>query len=144
MAITTRAIRRTAWLINFSGSNVFSFFSRKPASPVRSLVTDMHSHLLPGVDDGVKTPEESFAVIDQLLALGYEKIITTPHIMADYFGNTAASLSTAYESFLPLLRERGYSFPFSLAAEYYLDENMLERVRLKEPLLTLGDRYVLF
>jgi tyrosine-protein phosphatase YwqE len=38
----------------------------------------MHSHLLPGVDDGAQTPEQSFAILDHLISLGYEKIITTP------------------------------------------------------------------
>jgi tyrosine-protein phosphatase YwqE len=104
----------------------------------------MHSHLLPGVDDGVRTPEESFAVIDQLLELGYEKIITTPHIMTDYYGNTSNSILTAFEAFLPVLRQHGYTLPFSCAAEYYLDENLYELVSKKEKLLTFGDRYFLF
>ncbi len=122
---------------------MFSFFFRK-RRPARPLPTDMHSHLLPGVDDGVKTIEESFRVIDQLLELGYQKIITTPHIMSDYYGNTSASILNAYENFLPVLREHGYTFQFYCAAEYYLDENFYELVRKKEKLLTFGDRYVLF
>ena len=117
---------------------MFSFFFRKHRL-ARPLLTDMHSHLLPGVDDGVKTPEESFKVIDQLLDLGYQKIITTPHVMSDYYGNTSASILSTYESFLPLLREHGYAFPFYCAAEYYLDENLYELVRKKEKLLTFGD-----
>jgi protein-tyrosine phosphatase len=104
----------------------------------------MHSHLLPGIDDGVKTPEEAFEVIDQLMDLGYRKFITTPHIMSDYFGNTSASVRASYDAFLPLLRARGYNVPFEAAAEYYLDDNVLALVGKKEPLLTFGDRYLLF
>lgn len=104
----------------------------------------MHSHLIPGVDDGVKTNEESFSIIDQLLELGYKKIITTPHIMSDYYGNTAESLSIAYEQFLPVLRARGYTLSFQCAAEYYLDEKIYESVMAKEKLLTFGDRHFLF
>ena len=104
----------------------------------------MHSHLIPGVDDGVRTKEESFAIIDQLLVLGYQKIITTPHIMADYYGNTADSLTNAYEQFLPVLRANGYSFPFVCAAEYYLDERTYKAVMAKEKLLMFGDRHLLF
>ena len=53
-----------------------------------TLVTDVHSHLLPGIDDGVRTIQEALDVIDQLLEMGYKRIITTPHIMTDYYGNT--------------------------------------------------------
>lgn len=104
----------------------------------------MHSHLLPGVDDGVKTNAEAFAVIDQLMDMGYEKIITTPHIMTDYYGNTSESISNAFQQFLPLLRDKGYSVPFHCAAEYYLDERLHALATNNEKLLTFGDRYVLF
>ena len=104
----------------------------------------MHSHLIPGIDDGVKTNEEAFDAIEQLMSLGYEKIITTPHIMTDYYGNTAESVSNAYQQFLPALAARGISIPFYCAAEYYLDEKVHQAVLSKEKLLTFGDRYFLF
>jgi protein-tyrosine phosphatase len=123
---------------------VFSIFSSKRKQPVRSLITDMHSHLLPGIDDGVKNNEESFRVIDKLIELGYEKIITTPHIMVDYYGNTNASVTEAYNNFLPALRDAGYTIPFQYAAEYYFDEVFYSQVTSKEKLLTFGDRHFLF
>lgn len=104
----------------------------------------MHSHLIPAIDDGVRTIEESFAVIDELINMGYEKIITTPHIMTDYYGNTLDSIALAYEKFLPALREKGYTILFQCAAEYYLDEKVYELVIRKEKLLSFGDRYLLF
>jgi protein-tyrosine phosphatase len=122
---------------------VFSFFFRK-SKPLRPLLADFHSHLLPGIDDGVKTPEESFEVIDQMLELGYNKIITTPHIMTDYYGNTAESVKQSYQSFLPLLRSKGYTIPFDFAAEYYFDETVYHLVSSKGKLLTFGDNYFLF
>lgn len=104
----------------------------------------MHSHLIPAIDDGVQSPEEAYEVIDRLLELGYTKLITTPHIMSDYFSNTTESVRAAYEQFLPLLREKKYDFAFECAAEYYLDENFQQAVARKETLLTFGDKYVLF
>ena len=104
----------------------------------------MHSHLLPGVDDGVKTNAEAFAVIDRLMEMGYKKIITTPHIMTDYYGNTSESISTAFQQFLPVLKDKGYSISFHCAAEYYLDERLFELAGGGEKLLTFGDRYLLF
>ncbi len=123
---------------------MFSFFFRDRTQSLRPLLTDMHSHLIPGIDDGVKISSESFAVIDQLQELGYKKIITTPHIMTDYYGNTAQSVMSAYDQFLPQLRDHGYTIPFECAAEYYLDEKVLGLVAQKEKLLTFGDRYFLF
>jgi protein-tyrosine phosphatase len=121
---------------------VFSFLRR--SQPTTSLLTDMHSHLIPGIDDGVRTKEESFSVIDHLIGLGYQKIITTPHIMSDYFGNTYESVSAAYANFLEIVREAGYTFPFECAAEYYLDDNFYSLITTKKKILTFGDRYFLF
>ncbi len=122
---------------------MFSFLRRTLPEP-RPLLTDMHSHLIPGIDDGVKTKEEAFAVIDQFLQMGYQKIITTPHIMTDYFGNTAESVTAAYEKFLAEVEEAGYKFKFECAAEYYLDENFYSAIIEKKKILTFGDRFFLF
>ncbi len=104
----------------------------------------MHSHLLPGIDDGVQTPEEAIEVIELLLDLGYQKLVTTPHIMTDYYGNTGASVRLAYESFLPTLREKNFTFAFEAAAEYYLDDRAIAAAANREPFLTFGDKYLLF
>ena len=144
MAITRKTDLQRIGLKKFSAYSVFSFFSRNHRQSLKPLLTDMHSHLLPGIDDGVQTSEESFAIIDQLLELGYKKIITTPHIMTDYYGNTAETISKAYLQFLTILRDKGYSIPFHCAAEYYLDEKVFGWVAGKKKLMTFGDRYFLF
>ena len=46
---------------------------------------DMHSHLIPGIDDGAKTMDDSLNLICGLADIGYSKLITTPHIMSDYY-----------------------------------------------------------
>lgn len=117
------------------------FFRRKPVSP---LLTDIHAHWLPGVDDGVKTLKDSMAVIDQLMEYGYKQLVTTPHIMADFYGNTSASLKDAFDKFLPQIRSHGYTLPLHYAAEYYLDEGTLRLVSQGEKLLTFGQSYLLF
>lgn len=119
---------------------MFSFFRKTRTTPT-PLATDVHSHLLPGIDDGVKTVEESFAVIDRLMDLGYKKLITTPHIMTDYFGNTFESVQNSYTSFLPQLNNK---VPFEAAAEYYLDDAVIEAATNKSPFLTFGDNHLLF
>ena len=104
----------------------------------------MHSHLLPGIDDGVKSLEEAFVVIDQLQELGYRKLITPPHIMTDYFGNTAESVRASFYEFLPQLKARNPSLIFEAAAEYYLDDTVIALASERKPLLTFGDNYLLF
>lgn len=104
----------------------------------------MHSHLLPGIDDGVKSPEEAFEVIAQLIELGYQKLVTTPHIMTDYFGNTIESVTAAYQSFLPSVKARYPDLRFEAAAEYYLDDTVITLAAERKPLLTFGDKYLLF
>ena len=70
---------------------LFDFFKKKnPISELNfsSLKTDMHSHIIPGIDDGAQTMEQSITLIRKLKDLGFTKIVTTPHIMADYYRNT--------------------------------------------------------
>jgi tyrosine-protein phosphatase YwqE len=104
----------------------------------------MHSHLLPGIDDGVKSPEEAFEVIEKLMELGYKKLVTTPHIMTDYFGNTSESVTAAYQAFVPAVEARYPALDFEAAAEYYLDDTVITLAAERKPLLTFGEKYLLF
>ena len=49
---------------------------------------DMHSHLIPGIDDGSKSMDTTIAMLAKFESLGYKKVITTPHVMSDYYKNT--------------------------------------------------------
>ncbi len=109
--------------------------------PVR---VDIHSHLLPGLDDGVTSTKESVEIIREFQAIGVKKIITTPHIMSDYYINTPKQINHALLQVKEALVVEGIDVILEAAAEYYLDEDLLERIRNKEKLLTFGDRYLLF
>ncbi len=61
------------------------------------LKTDMHSHLLPGIDDGAPDPETSIRLIRGMIELGYKRFITTPHIMMDLYKNTPEIIRGAAE-----------------------------------------------
>ena len=106
--------------------------------------TDLHSHLLPGIDDGVKTLEESIDIIIGLKELGFKKIISTPHIMWHRFPNTRDTILDAYKKVKDELTKQNIDIEFEVAAEYYYDENFFELIE-KEDLLSIGkDKYVLF
>ncbi len=117
---------------------------RKKNIRAEKLTTDLHSHLLPALDDGVQTADEALVVIRKLKALGYNKIITTPHIMSDTYQNTETGIRAACSQMQTLIRQNNLDVELRAAAEYYLDEHLLSRVKKEEPLLTFGNRLLLF
>ena len=128
------------------GVNCNVLFSiRKVASlaDLGGLHCDMHSHLIPGIDDGSPDLETSVRLIRGLIELGYKKIITTPHINADIFPNTPAIIRAGQNVVTEELRRLGMDIGFHAAAEYLLDERFTQLLAAGEPLLTLKDNLVL-
>ncbi len=105
---------------------------------------DMHSHLLAGLDDGVKSLEEAKEVIKDLAEMGFEKLITTPHIMNDTYRNDAKGIQNGLVELQQHLAKNSINIKLQAAAEYYLDEFLYARIINKQPLLTFGDKYLLF
>lgn len=115
-----------------------------PPFELSKLGADMHSHLIPGIDDGSRSMDESIAMLAKFESLGYKKVITTPHIMGDYFRNTPETILGGLEKVQSTAKELGLSIQMEAAAEYYYDDSLLNRLKNKEQLLTFGDNYVLF
>jgi len=128
---------------------MLKFFKKKPPEQkeatfnYESLIVDMHSHVLPGIDDGAQTPQESIALIRRMMALGIKKIIATPHIMADYYKNTPETINNALEILKAELVKENISIKVEAAAEHYFDETFEPRVENRK-VMTMGDNYVLF
>ena len=72
--------------------NLFSKKEQVVPIDYSEVVTDMHSHLIPGIDDGAQTIEDSVQLIRELHEMGFKKLITTPHIMSDYYKNTPENI----------------------------------------------------
>ena len=106
------------------------------------LGTDMHSHMIPGIDDGAQTLEDSVAMIKEFQAMGYQSIVTTPHIKSDYFPNDPAVINNGLQELRQGLLAQGIHFPVKAAAEYYVDERFLEMLDAA-PLLTINKNEVL-
>jgi len=104
----------------------------------------MHSHLLPGIDDGVKTPEHSLITIKKLMEQGYEKFVTSPHIMSDSYPNTPAIIKEKLDEVRRFLAANNVNVEISAAAEYYLDEFTMNALNGPEEMLTFGKKYLLF
>jgi protein-tyrosine phosphatase len=125
-------------------SSFLNFFSKKAAVELPPLYVDMHSHLLPGLDDGSETMEDSIILIKEFASLGYKKLITTPHIMGDFFKNTPEMISSKLIELKKAVAEEGIDIQLEAAAEYYLDEWFITKLKTPETLLTFGDNYLLF
>ena len=121
---------------------MFSIFKKKhPAVPVdlSFLKTDMHSHLLPGIDDGATDIANSIELKKGLEALGYQQFITTPHIMWDMYKNTPNTIGSALEQ----LKQGPDQQNIRAAAEYFMDEHFDWMIETDQPLLTLSGNKVL-
>ena len=125
---------------------LFDFFKKKDVIPefnFSSLRTDMHSHLIPGIDDGAKTMDQSVALVRKLKDLGFSKIVTTPHIMADYYRNTPDIIKSGLDDVREELLLQSIDIEIEAAAEYYLDETFEAKLDSGD-ILTFGDKYLLF
>src|SRR5690606_2545510 len=130
---------------------MFSFFRKKPEPPDLSaaprdfsfLGTDIHSHLVPGIDDGAPDTETSFYMIRRLKELGYSKLITTPHVQLEFYDNTAGKITNHFSSLKQDMAEGQLDMNIEVAAESYLDSYFLPSV-LPDGLLHFGEeKYVL-
>jgi len=123
---------------------IFSFFKKreeKKRGP--QLKVDLHSHLIPGIDDGSKSMKESLLLLKGMEALGYEKVITTPHIMLDAYRNTPQIIRDGLKSLREAATKEGITLEIEAAAEYYLDDGFEELLQ-KGDVLTIKGKYLLF
>ncbi len=123
----------------------FNFFQKKKPLGWNGalLKTDVHSHLLPGIDDGAADMEAAVQLIRGLQSLGYSGLITTPHIRWDQFRNTPDIIRRRLNLVQEELQKREIDIALHAAAEYFLDDHLAELVKAREPLLTLKDKLVL-
>lgn len=103
---------------------------------------DIHSHLLPGIDDGAATIEDTTMLINGLEEIGFKKFITTPHIMGDVWKNTSHGINEKLSSTISELNIPNIDNNFKAAAEYMIDAEFCELFKT-EKLLCLKENYVL-
>ena len=103
---------------------------------------DIHSHLLPKIDDGSKSIEDTIDLIIQLKEFGFHEFITTPHVMHQVWENSKAIIEDNYHNTTAALRLNSIDNSFKVAAEYMLDDNF-RKLFQNEKLFTLKDNFVL-
>ncbi|SHM38746.1 tyrosine-protein phosphatase [Flavobacterium xanthum] len=123
---------------------MFSIFKSKPV--LKDLIPDdhidIHSHLLPGIDDGAKNFEDTLRLTTALQGFGVSQFITTPHIIQHVWDNTHEQILSKKTATVLELQHNHISIPFKAAAEYLMDDQFVRLFQSKD-LLTLKDNYVL-
>ena len=106
------------------------------------LKTDIHSHFIPGIDDGSPNMETTISLIKELQGLGFKKVITTPHVMSDFYKNSSDIILKGLTDIRSELKVQNINMEIEAAAEYYIDYDFEQKIG-KENFLTFGDNYIL-
>lgn len=129
---------------NDEGITMFlNFFKHKHKEDVQLFYhTDVHSHILPGVDHGSQNIEQSLAMLQAEKAMGIERVMCTSHVTAETFENTRASLRAAGETLQKAIDEAGLGIEIHPTAEYRIDE-YFEKEYAADDLLPMPGNYLL-
>jgi protein-tyrosine phosphatase len=123
---------------------MFEFFSKKKflIDYLENFV-DMHNHILPGIDDGSKTVEESIALIKSFSEFGVQNFIATPHIMDNYYPNTSETIHSSLDELKKGLFDNELKhISFDVAAEHMIDANF-ESLLDRSEMMPLRKNYLL-
>ena len=122
---------------------MFNLFKKekKDSGPVEvfPVTTDIHSHVLPGIDDGSPDISTSLKLIKGLYDLGYKRLVATPHIIGDFYRNDPVIINRELDKVRSALGEAGIDIELSAAAEYMLDDYFLHLLKQKEILPIHGN-----
>jgi protein-tyrosine phosphatase len=103
----------------------------------------MHSHLLPDVDDGIRTTDDALTCLRQFAEWGIQHVVTTPHISQDMYPNTSDLLRNVAAELRTQLETEQIPLTFDVAAEYMVDELFVKRLQENDLLSFGAERYVL-
>ncbi|MFT5753315.1 MAG: protein-tyrosine phosphatase [Flavobacterium sp.] len=123
---------------------MFSFL--KPKARLIDIIptnyVDIHSHVLPGIDDGAKTIEDSKFLLENMIEFGFSKIITSPHTIETIWNNTPETISEALQITKENLNVLTTKVELKAASEYIMDDYFASLFD-QGKLLTIKDNYVL-
>ncbi len=91
---------------------------------------DVHSHVVPGVDDGAPDMEAALEMVRGMHDLGYSGMVVTPHIMSDLYPNRRKTLEPSFEALQLAVKAEGIEMQLRLAAEYLLDQELMETQKI--------------
>jgi protein-tyrosine phosphatase len=128
---------------------MFNLFKKKqdtgdfPVTGQLPVSVDMHSHILPGIDDGSPDVETSMLLVRGLYDMGIRTCIATPHIIGDLYPNTDETIEPALAKLQQACKDAALPMQISAAAEYMLDDYFMEQLQQQKPLRTLHNNLLL-
>lgn len=126
---------------------MFNFFRKKTAADLVPVYlpfqTDIHSHILPGIDDGSPDIATSLELVKGIYDLGIRKTVATPHVIADMYRNTPETINAALKELRAAVVEAGINIEIEAGAEYMLDDYFLKLLQDEAPLMTIHKNIVL-
>jgi protein-tyrosine phosphatase len=126
---------------------MFSLFKRKTnsaAPPLQLPIScDIHSHILPGIDDGSPNVETSLMLVKGIYDLGIRRTVATPHIIGDLYRNTPETINAALAILKEAVAKEGINIEIGAAAEYMLDDYFMKLLRNNAPLLAIHKKIIL-
>ena len=121
---------------------MFSIFNKTRNQKLFNDLIDFHNHILPGIDDGSKSTDESIEMLDVYESLGIEKVFASPHIYKDLYPNATKEINISFESFSKVSKNHNVSL-LGYLAEYMIDEYFLNDIEKKKKFLTFFGNHVL-
>ena len=126
---------------------MLKWFSKKKEEELEPLdfsvlKTDIHSHFIPGIDDGSPDMETTINLFQEMQKLGFSKVITTPHVMSDFYKNSSETILKGLEAVRSQLKVQNINIEIDAAAEYYIDYDFEQKIG-NENFLTFGTNYIL-
>ena len=126
---------------------MLKWFSKKKEEELEPLdfsvlKTDIHSHFIPGIDDGSPDMETTINLIKEMQKLGFSKVITTPHVMSDFYKNSSETILQGLAAVRSELKVQNINMEIDAAAEYYIDYDFEQKIG-NEKFLTFGTNYIL-
>ena len=126
---------------------MLKWFSKKKEEELEPLdfsvlKTDIHSHFIPGIDDGSPDMETTINLFQEMQKLGFSKVITTPHVMSDFYKNSSETILQGLAAVRSELKVQNINMEIDAAAEYYIDYDFEQKIG-NEKFLTFGPNYIL-
>lgn len=106
------------------------------------MIIDFHSHILPGIDDGARTLEESIQIVKAMSAMGFDRITCTPHITKKY-RNTPENIKERFELLVTGMKDSGTEVDLRMSAEYRLNPETWPDILAKGKLMPIEDKFIL-
>ena len=107
-------------------------------------MVDFHTHIIPNIDDGSKSVEETFNLLKEAQEAGFDEIISTSHYMEKYYEASEEERKTWLESIQKVLGQKGIDITLHLGSEIYLSSNIIDLLRERKASTIGGTNYVLF